>query len=604
MIQHKSRWTASAAEKLLSAHCSRIPTFARYSLDVITGKVPVGRLVFLAVERHLNDLERGHKRGLRFDQDAAVRIIKFFRDFAPFKLEPFQQFKAGSIFGWKGADGYRRFRTAYMEEGKGNGKTPWGAGILTYGLLADGEPDAECYCAAVTKEQANISFRDAVMMRDGSPALSKRIKKLRTTLAIDATNSFLRPISSEHRGLDGKRPHIVLIDEIHEHPNSLVVDKMRAGTKARKQALIIEITNSGYDRESVCFQHHEYARKVLEGILADESENDSLFAYVCHLDACEECQKNGHVQPNGECKACDNWQDPAVWIKANPGLGTILTEKYLREMVTEAVAMPSKENIVKRLNFCMWTQSDVRAIGAQAWAACAGVERDSDPVAVRARFIEECKGMFAYGGVDLGCSDDITCAPFLLFPKQGALQRARVLPWFYAPKGSVALATQQNRVPYDVWERDGFLTVTPGDVRDDSFIRAKLNELAGMFEIREIHFDPYRALLLVNDLVADGFNLVKHGQNFLAMHDPVDRMLAMIKGAEFEHGNNPVLTWMADNLVVVADAAGNLKPVKPANPKSPKKIDGMVAFALAVGANDANPGDGGSVYETRGVLVI
>ena len=599
MVEHKSRWTVTGAEKLLNAQCGRIPTFARYCRDVIAGNIPVGRLVFLAVERHLNDLETGHQRGLQFDQDAAGRVIKFFRDFAPFKLEPFQQFKAGNLFGWKNASGFRRFNRAYIEEGKGSGKTPFVAGLLLYGLLADGEPEAEIYCAAVTKEQAGILYRDAEIMRSKSPLLTKRITKHRNNLSVASTNSFLRPISSEHRGLDGKRPHMVGLDEVHEHPTALVVEKMVAGTKARRQALVIEITNSGSDRETVCFHDHEYSRKILEGI----AENDAWFAYVCHLDACVDCQKNGHVQPNGECSKCDSWLDPDVWIKANPGLDTILPRKYLQERVTVAVASPDKENITRRLNFCMWTQADVRAIGAQAWAACAGISREEDPVKVRERWIEEMRGFFCYGGIDLGCSDDLTCAPFLLFPKQGPLLKARVLPWFFTPRASVALRTQQDRVPYDVWERQGFLTVTEGNVRDDSFIRKRINVCAGMFDIREIHFDPYRALLLVNELQADGLKMVEHRQGFISMHDPIDGMLAMVRGAEFEHGNNPVLTWMADNLVVVADAAGNLKPQKPENPKSPKKIDGMVAFALARGAMDAN-GGGGSVYESRGVLEI
>lgn len=567
---------------------------------MLAGNIPTGRLVFLAVQRHLDDLDQGAKRGLRFDQDAAARVIKFFRDFAPFKLEPFQQFKAGCLFGWKGPDGFRRFRTAYMEEGKGNGKTPWGAGIAVYGLVADGEPDAEIYCAAVTKEQAGISYRDAAIMRDASPLLKAKIAKHRNNLSIEKTNSFLRPISSEHRGLDGKRPHIVLIDELHEHPTSLVADKMRAGTKARRQALILEITNSGYNRESVCYHHHEYSQKVLEGIL----ENDGWFAYVCHLDACEEHQKNGYMQPAGDCNKCDSWLDPETWIKANPGLGTILPRKYLQEQVTEGVAMPSKENIVRRLNFCMWTQQDVRAIGAQAWAACAGVERDADPVKVRERWLEELRGFYCYGGVDIGCTDDMT-AFLLLFPKQGPLLKPRVLPWFFTPRESVGLRTQQDRVPYDAWEKQGFLTVTPGQTTDYDFIRAKVNKCAADFDLREVHFDPYRAVHIVNNLLADGIRMVKHSQGILAMHDPVVNVLSMVRGAEFEHGNNPVLTWMADNLVVRADAQGNQQMQKPENPKSPKKIDGMVAFALAKGAQDANGGDGGgSVYETRGVLVL
>ena len=558
---------------------------------MLTGNVPTGRLVFLAVQRHLDDIESGKARGLRFDQDAAGRVIRFFRDFAPFKLEPFQQFKAGCMYGWKGSDGYRRFRVAYMEEGKGNGKSPFVGGLGLYALTADKEPQAEVYCAATTKEQAKISFRDACIIRDYSAALAKRVTRHRDNLSVASTNSFFRPISSEHRGLDGKRPHFVGIDEVHEHPTPLVVDKMRAGTKGRRQALIALITNSGYDRETVCYYLHEYSQKILEGIF----ENDSHFAYVCHLDACQECYENGHLQPNSDCSKCDSWLDEDTWIKANPGLGVIIQKKYLQEQVTEAVAMPAKENIVKRLNFCMWTQAETRAIGAQAWAKCSGDV--DDPVAWRQRKIEELRGCTCGAGMDLGSTDDLSCVGYL-FPKQPRVPKPVFLPFFYCPAEGVALRTQHDRIPYEVWARLGFVKVTPGQVRDDGFIRKDINDCAKLFNVTELRFDPHRALLLINELQADGFSVEKsvpnrklegHQQGFISMHDPTSRLLSMVRGGEFEHGNNPVLTWMADNLVTVADAAGNIKPVKPSNPSSPKKIDGMVALIMAIAAVDTNP---------------
>lgn len=583
MVSHKTHWTTSSAEKLLANQCSKVPTVARYALDVLTGNIPTGRLVFLAVERFMRDLEEGHKRGLRFDDQAASRPIRFFRDCAPFKLAPFQQFNVANIYGWKGADGYRRFRVAYLEIGKGNGKSPMVGGLGLYALTADGEPEAEVYFAATMKDQAKISYRDAEIIYDGSPALQKRVKKNRNILSIPAKHSFCIPISSEKRGLDGKRPHFVGIDEVHEHPNATVVDKMRAGTKARRQALIFLITNSGHDRESVCFYYHEYSRQILEGIHA----NDSHFAYLCQLDSCDDCYRNGHMQPNSDCGNCDSWLDEDTWIKANPGLGVIIQKKYLQELVTDAVAMPTKENIVKRLNFCMWTQQDVRAIGAQAWASCAG-DNAGDPVAWRARKMQELRGRTCFNGVDLGSTDDLTCDA-LFFPKQEGVPKAVVLPFFYCPEAGVAHRTQSDRIPYDLWAQRGFIKMTPGNVRDDAFIRKDINDAARLFNIQEVRFDPYRALLLVNELQADGLKLKEHRQGFISMTDPVDAVLKMIKSAEFEHGNNPVLTWNADNLVVIADPAGNKKPVKPQNANSPKKIDGMVAFMLAKAAADANP---------------
>jgi phage terminase large subunit-like protein len=583
MIQHKTRWMTSSAEKILARSCNRIPTVARYCLDVLTGNTPTGKLVFLAVERHLNDLESGAERGLVFDQGAAARVIRFFRDCSPFCLEPFQQFIVAMTHGWKTTDGVRRFRTVYVEMGKGNGKSPLVGGLGIFALACDNEHEAEVYFAATTKEQAKISFRDAENMYDDSPALRKRIVKHRDNLSIARTHSFMRPISSEKRGLDGKRPHFVGIDEIHEHPSPIVVDKMRAGTKGRKQAMIFMITNSGCDRETVCWYQHEYSQKILEGVLS----NDAHFAYICHLDACEECQSVGHTQPKDDCANCDSWLDEDVWIKANPGLGAIIQLKYLREQVTEAVGMPAKEGIVLRLNFCIWTHGATRAIAAQAWAACAGADSD-DPIAWRARKLAELKGRNAYAGVDLGSTDDLTADVFL-FPIQPGVPKVVLIPFFYCPAEGVALRTQKDRVPYDMWAKQGFIKVTPGNVRDDEFIRKDIGECGRMFNVREIRFDPYRALLLVNQLQADGFELVEHRQGFISMTDPVDAVLNMIKKQEFEHGRNPVFSWMADNLVVISDAAGNKKPVKPSNPASPKKIDGMVAFMLAKAAADAHP---------------
>lgn len=576
---------------------------ARYCLDVLTGNIPVGRLVFLAVERHVRDLTEGEKRGLLYDDAAAGYVIEFFEKFLvlaegehagkPFVLSPWEQFILAMVFGWKASDGFRRFRTAYLEIGKGNGKSPLAAGILLYLLIADGEESAEVYSAAVTKDQAKILFRDAENMRAASPWLRQKVAAHRNNLSVASTASFARPISSEKRGLDGKRVHGCLIDEVHEHPSDIVVNKMRAGTKGRRQALIFMITNSGFDRETVCYYQHEFSRKILEAII----EGDSHFAYVCHLDACEECQENGYTQPKDGCINCDNWLDQDVWIKANPNLGISIGVKYLVEQVQEAVAMPSKEGIVRRLNLCFWTQGEKRAIGAAAWARCSGLVGDEDPVAWRARKLEELRGCICGAGMDLGSTDDMTGVVYF-FPKQPRLLKACVLPFFYTPEESVPLRTQGDRIPYELWKNLGFLTVTPGQVRNDDFIRKDINDCARRFNVRELRFDPHRTLLLINQLQGDGFSvepnsqskkLEGHQQGFISMHDPTTRVLTMVKNAEFDHGNNPVLTWMADNLVVVSDAAGNQKPVKPNNPSSPKKIDGMVAFMLATAAADAHP---------------
>jgi len=583
---------------LLAKTSGRIPTFARYCLDVLTGNIAAGRLVFLAIERHLNDLRSGDKRGIHFDHDAAAKIIKYARDCAPFKLDPFQQFIVGSMFGWKGADGFRRFRNAYVEMGKGNGKSPLAGGVIgTYGLLLDKEPDAEIYCAAVTKEQAGIAFRDALIMRDHAPALRGRIAKMGNAvkpwlanLSVASTNSFFRPISSEHRGLDGKRPHIVIIDEEHEHPSNLVVEKMRAGTKGRRQAMIFRITNSGYDRETVCFWDHEYSRQILEGAL----DNDSWFAYVCQLDVCDDCRAKGREQP--ACDNCDSWLDEEVWIKANPGLGTIIQKRYLAEQVAEALAMPAKQNIVQRLNFCMWTQSEERAISADAWKQCAWEEGDpatGDPVAWREAKLKQLAGKTCFGGLDLGVVNDFTCLA-LFFPTQEGVPKPVLLPFFWVPENAEQHRQLKERVPYDQWVKQGFLITTPGNVTDYRFVLKQTLDLRETFSIEEIAFDRMYATMLVQMLMDEGLNMVEHGQGTVSMSHPIKEFYRLITGQEIVHGYNPPLAWMIDNLVVKSDPNGNLRCVKPQNPNSPRKIDGAVASIMASGRAAAHPDLGSS----------
>jgi phage terminase large subunit-like protein len=378
MIRHATHWKLPHAEKLLALHCRRIPTVARYTLDVLSGKIPTGRLVFLAVQRFVDDLQHGHERGLHFDPGAAVAIIRFFRDlaFASFPDKPpigHEQFILANIFGWKKADGYRRFKEAYVEIGKGNRKTPLASGIGIYGITGDEEPNAEVYIVAPTKDQAAIAFKDAALMVDASPELRKLIKKFGcsnkyTTGNLSHGASFMRPVAADRDNLDGPRPHIVIVDEEHEHKDPEVVLKLIAGFKARLQPLAFKITNSGVDRETICWQDHELARKILEGVLVE----DSLFGFVCHLDVCADCRTKGKDMPS--CEQCDSWLDEQVWIKANPALGVIVTLDYLRDQVRNALARPSGRNLVQRLNFCIWTQSIERFISPEAWRACAWEE--------------------------------------------------------------------------------------------------------------------------------------------------------------------------------------------------------------------------------------
>lgn len=566
----------------------------QYAQDVLAGRILAGRAVRLACQRHLDDLEHGAERGLWFDEAAADRVVTFFSHLRlsegehagkPFTLQPWQVFVVGCLFGWKGADGFRRFRYGYIEVGKGNGKSPMAAGIGLYLLCADGEASAEVYTAAVTRDQARISFRDAQRMVENSPALSKRINVLVNNLAHDDSGSFMRPLSSEGRSLDGKRPHGFVIDEIHEHPNATVVDKMRAGTKGRRQALGVGITNSGYDRNSVCFQQHTYTLQVLEGALA----NDAWFGYVCQLDVCEECRAAGKPSPTEGCPDCDDWRDESVWLKANPNLDVSITRKYLREQVDEAVGMPAKSGIVMRLNFCIWTQSLMKWLPIDRWQA------GNTPFTR-----ESMKGRRCYGGLDLARVHDLS-AFALVFPPVEDGERWKCLLRFWCPEEDIPGRAQRDRVPYDLWARQGWLEPTDGNTTDFGFIEKAIVEDASYFRIEEVAFDRAFADSLVQTLAdKHGLTMVDFGQGFISMAAPTMELERMVRSAELQHGGNPVLDWCASNVVVRTDPAGNLKPDKEA---SPERIDGIVALIMGLArAKVAVPQE--SVYAERGILVF
>ena len=321
----------------------------RYAERVHEGDIVAGPLVRLACDRHLKErrasLKRaGHPRGFWFDDAAADHIIAFFETVLrlpdtldehgepiPFLLTPANTFIVGSLFGWKLAErdgGWRRYRESYTEEGKGNAKTPLAAGIGLYGLTMDGEQAAEIYSAATGIDQAKLCWLDAQRMVDASPELAAIIHQSQNNLAYEPALSFFRPVSNEKRGKSGPRPHVCLIDELHEHADAVIVNKLRAGAKRRRQPLFFEITNSGFDRTSICWQHHEHSRKVLEGII----EDDRWFGYVCGLDTDD-----------------DPLTDQACHVKANPNLGIVIHQEYLDRQVAGKELLPVVAGYAYRL---------------------------------------------------------------------------------------------------------------------------------------------------------------------------------------------------------------------------------------------------------------
>ncbi len=542
----------------------------RYAVRVDTGDVLAGPLVRAAAKRHLADLQRGPDHGLYWDRNACQRVIDFFEvvlrlpdgDKAgqPFTLEPWQAFVAGSVFGWRrGEGGPRRFRTAYIETGKGSGKSPLGAGIGLYMLTADGEMGAECYAAAVTRDQAKIPFRDAVRMMEASPGLSKRLQKSGQrdvfNLAYLDAGSFFRPISSEGRGLDGKRVHFALIDEVHEHPTDVVVEKITAGVKGRAQPLILEITNSGVDRTTICYQHHEYSERVVTGQVQD----DEWFGYVCALDEGDE-----------------PFSDEACWPKANPSLGVTIQPEYLRKQVREALGMPAKQSLVRRLNFCQWVDAANPAIDGDLWRQC---EADFDEDALA--------GLECIGGLDLSGTRDLTALARVYAPDGDGVVHAVVELW--TPRDTVAERSARDRVPMAQWVREGHITAPPGRNVDYGFVAQRLSELQIERGLRRVAYDPYRIQYLERDLDAIGLDieLVPHGQGYyraqesgLWMPHSVELLEELIGKRKLRVKRNPAVTYAAASAIHIADSKGNRIYDKR---RSTGKIDALVALAEGVG---------------------
>ncbi len=535
-----------------------------YARAVVKGKIVAGPHVRAACQRHLDDLIQATQRGFFFDRKSAARAIGFFRDVlclnggeyegASYELLPWQAFIVGSLFGWKSDDGYRRFRIAYIETAKGSGKSPLAAGIGLYGLIADGEARAEIYAAATKKDQAMILFRDAVAMVEQSPALSKALGKSGVgasvwNLSYLKTGSFFRPISADD-GQSGPRPHIALLDEIHEHKNGYVVEMLRAGTKSRRQALILMITNSGHDKQSVCFQYHDYGAKVS----AQQALDDSFFAYICALD-------------EGE----DPLSDEKCWEKVNPSLKYGLPGlKYLREQVTQARGMPAKESIVRRLNFCQWVAAANPWISAPAWFSC---EEKID--------IDMLIGRRCFGGLDLSSVRDLT-ALILHFEPTEDDPYWRQLEWFWLPDEGLHNKADKDHVPYIAWREAGFLQTTQGKTIDKLAVAMQLVEIVGLYDLQEIGYDrwlieEFKALL---DREGISLPLVPFGQGYKDMAPAVNEYERLIVSQQLRHTGNPVMTWCAANAVVVSDPAGNRKIAKD---KSTGRVDGIVAACMSIG---------------------
>lgn len=596
---------------------------------VVAGKIVAGPHVRNACRRHLKDLVDGPKRGLKWDKAAAERAIGFFPDVlrlnggqfegVPFHLHPSQAFRVGSLFGWKRADGTRRFRRMYDEEGKGNGKSPLLAGIGLYCMLADGEARAEIYAAGSKKDQAMVLFRDAVAMVDQSPALAVRLRKSGGNpvwnLADFKTGSFFRPISSDD-GQSGPRPSCALCDEVHEHRDGTTIELLERGFKWREQPLLVMATNSGSDRNSVCWQEHQHAVRVAAGTMTpDESYtfvgeviDDEAFSFVCSLD-----------------KGDDPLEDPSCWVKANPLLGVTVKTDYLASVVRQAKAIPGKLNGILRLHFCVWTDAEQAWMGRPALEA---VLADFDP--------REHVGKKAYAGADLSGAQDLTALGFCVPTGTVELERdgkTLNLPTYdawveaWTPKDTLAERSLRDQAPYEVWAKGGWLNAVEGrNIRLD-FVAARLAEANAEYQIELLAYDRYAYRKLEEELDALGLTLpqAEHPQGGVRRAKPTPEQLEAAKrsGSEPPQGlwmpgsvlaletlilerrirlrRSPVLISAMMSAAIERDPFDNRWFSKR---RAVNRIDALVALCMAVGAATAAPPETDSTYEKRGLLVL
>jgi phage terminase large subunit-like protein len=598
---------------------SHDPT-TQYARDVVAGKILQGPYIRAACARHLRDLKDGRKRGLRFNRVAAQKALDFFPDLlkvekggkvVPFRLLGWQTFVVGSLFGWQKwteaeeleedeaddepipAGWYRRYREAYIESGKGSGKSPLLAGIGLYMMLVDGileadklikELSAEVYAAAAKLDQARVLFRDAVSMVDRSPRIRRNVKQTGKNPVIQLTHipsaSFFKPLGSD-KTKSGPRVFCALVDELHEHKERYTIDMLKAGFKGRRQPMLVTATNSGFDRQSICFEKHEHAIAIVEQL----REDDGFFAFVFALD-----------------EGDDPLEDEACWPKTNPGIGTTITREYLRSQVSEARQIPGRESNVRRLNFCEWTDSEATWMTRNLWVANEEQLGDAAEGMVLAPAFE---GAECFVSLDLAFVFDLA-AMAVVFPEGDNL-----CGWieYFTPKDSAVEREKRDRVPYQRWIRDGLVHGTEGKVVRTEHVGRRLGQILSTFDVQFVSYDRYRHKELADDMEALGINApwIEHPQGFrrggmlpfpqfrspkgekvenpLWMPDSVQKLEGRLLERRMRIQPSPVTHWQVSSTVIRNDPAGTGNRVFD-KARAVGRIDGIVAIAMAAGTAD------------------
>ncbi|MFV4892609.1 terminase TerL endonuclease subunit [Lactobacillus delbrueckii subsp. allosunkii] len=519
-------------------------------------------------------------KGSSYNKDAADFAVSFIECLChtkgtwagkPFELIDWQEKIIRDIFGTLKSNGYRQFNTAYIEIPKKQGKSELAAAVSLLLCCADGEERAEVYGCAADRQQAAIVFDVAADMVRMNPALKKRVKILASQKRIiyQPTNSFYQVLSADAYSKHGFNVSGVIFDELHTQPNRKLYDVMTKGSgDARTQPLYFLITTAGTDTNSICYEVHQKALDIMNG-----RKHDPTFYPVIY-----------------GSKESDDWTDPSIWKKANPSLGITVSIDKVKAAFNSAKENPAEENTFRQLRLNQWVKQSVRWMPMDKWDACAF------PVDEQAL-----KGRICYGGLDLSSSTDIT-AFVLVFPPEDESEGFTILPHFWIPEGNVELRIRRDHVPYDIWKKQGYLETTEGNVIHYGYIEQFIDDLGKKYNIREIAFDRWGAVQMVQNLEGLGFTVVPFGQGFKDMSPTTKELMKLTLEKKIAHGGHPVLRWMMDNIFIRTDPAGNIKPDKA---KSTEKIDGVVATIMALDRAIRNEGEtGDSIYDERGLLFL
>jgi len=515
-----------------------------------------------------------------YDKAAADYAVRFIECLAhtkgtwagkPFELIDWQERIIRDLFGVLKPNGYRQFNTAYIEIPKKNGKSELAAAVALLLTCGDGEERAEVYGCAADRQQAAIVFDVAADMVRMCPALNKRVKILTSQKRIvyAPTNSFYQVLSAEAYSKHGFNIHGVVFDELHTQPNRKLFDVMTKGSgDARMQPLYFLITTAGTDTNSICYEQHQKAQDILEGRKIDKTFYPVIYGAPDDAD----------------------WTSPEVWKNSNPSLGETIGVDKVEAACESAKQNPGEENAFRQLRLNQWVKQTVRWMPMHKWDACK-VDFDESLL----------EGRVCYGGLDLSSTTDIT-AFVLVFPPTDEDDHYYILPYFWLPEETLDLRVRRDHVPYDLWQRQGYLMTTEGNVVHYGFIENFIDELGTRFNIREIAFDRWGAVQMSQNLEGLGFTLVQFGQGYRDMSPPTKELMKLTLEQKIAHNGHPVLRWNMDNIFIKRDPAGNIKPDKE---KSTEKIDGTVATIMALDraircGNDT--GDG--IYDSREMLVL